>query len=314
MLTVVHVFLMLLIFHFPWIEEYLSVFLRRNQENLGGHIAGGVYTRGTTVFTGGEEFGELLVLLFPFALYKLFTRGGKIYWFVIGALLIGMLISGTRSAFLLIIFQTLGFVYILVPAKYNSKKITITIGFVFVFILMLPILNEYSPILMDRVQITLDQLGQKDIVMIANRSSVWPLAWDLTVKTISLFGHGSIQAFGIGFPVKNFHNLYMSLMFQFGVIGSIVFFMFFFVLAKRLFFVAKKYKGKRGSLYLLTLTCLLSLFGFLINEIKFEFNRSDSYQQFVWCFFAVFYVIGTVWQNHKKSLLSKLAGDSNCTP
>lgn len=299
-ITVAHVFLSFLIFNFQWIEKYFSIFLHRTQEHLGGHIVNDVYVRATSVFTGGEEFGELLILLFPFALYKLFVSRKKIYWFVIGSLVIGIVISGTRSTFLLIIFQTLAFVYILMPAKYNSRKLVITVGFAFVFILMLPIFTKYSPILMDRVQVTLDQLGQKeDVVTIINRSSVWPLAWDLTVKTISLFGHGPIQAYGIGFPVKNFHNLYMSLIFQFGVIGSIVFFMFFFILAKRLFFVAKKNKGESGSFYLLTLTCLLSLSGFLINEIKFEFNRSDSYQQIVWIFFGIFYLTGTIWQNHK---------------
>lgn len=300
LITVAHVFLSLLIFNFPWIEKYFFIFLHRTQTHLGNHIIDDVYVRATSVFTGGEEFGELLVLLFPFALYKLFVYRKKIYWFVIGSLLLGMVISGTRSAFVLIVFQTLAFIYILVPAKYNSRKIIITVGFAIAFILMLPVFMRYSPILMDRVQIALDELGQKnDIITIVNRSVVWPMAWNLTVKTISLFGHGPIQAVALGFPVKNFHNLYMSSIFQFGVIGSILFFMFFFILAKRLFFVAKKNKEESGSLYLLTLTCLLSLSCFLINEIKFEFNRSDSYQQFVWIFFGIFYLTGTIWQNHK---------------
>ncbi|WP_321492489.1 O-antigen ligase family protein [uncultured Desulfobacter sp.] len=299
-ITVVHVFLSFLIFNFQWIEKYFSIFLSRNQEHLGRHIVHDVYVRATSVFTGGEEFGELLILLFPFALYKLFLSRKKIYWFIIGSLLIGVVISGTRSAFLLIVFQTLAFVYILVPKKYNSRKIVITVGFAIVFILMLPVFMKYSYILMDRVQVTLDQVGQDDdIVTISNRSTVWPLAWDTTVKTISLFGHGPIQAARLGFPVRNFHNLYLSLIFQFGIIGSMVFLMFFYALAKRLFVMLKNSKKNKGPEYLLAVTCLLSLFCFLINEIKFEFNRGDSYQQFVWIFFGIFYLTGTIWKNYK---------------
>ena len=300
LLTVLHVYLSLLIFNSPWIEKFFTIFLDREQEHLGYHVLNNVYVRATSIFTGGEEFGELIVLIFPFALYKLFFSKKVIYWFVIASLLLGMLLSGTRSAFFLIVFQILIFVCVLVPAKYNRKKIVFTVTFSFICLLMLPFFLKYSPILMDRVQLTLDQIGQKEnIIIVLNRSSVWPLAWDLTVKTISIFGHGPIQARGIGFPVENFHNLYMSLLFQFGVIGLTIFFILFILLAKRLFAVAKKIKRENTVTYLLAVSCLISLFCFLINEIKFDFNRSDSYQQFVWCIFAIFYLCGTIQKDTK---------------
>jgi hypothetical protein len=91
----------------------------------------------------------------------------------------------------------------------------------------------------------------------------------------------------------------MSLLFQFGIIGSTVFLIFFVVLTKRLFVTAETIKQENKEVYLLAVSCLLSLFCFLMNEIKFEFNRSDSYQQFVWCFFAVFYLTGTIARSSK---------------
>lgn len=305
LITVIHVFLTFLIFNFPWVEHYFSVFLRRNQESLGGHVVGGVYTRGTTVFTGGEEFGELLVLLLPFALYKLFASHKKMYWFVLAALLFGLLLSGTRSAFLLMALQTLIFTYFIVTQKYKTKKIVITLA-VCCTVLIPPIFTKYSPILMDRVQTTIQMIDQEeDILSIVNRSFVWPIAYDVTKSTLSFFGHGPIQAHGLGFPVKNFHNLYMSLIFQFGVIGSLLFLTFIFVMAKRLLKRAKNLTKNGGQAYLLTMSCLLSLSCFLINEIKFEFNRSDSYQQFVWIFFAVFYLSGRLWQTDKNQRAQK---------
>jgi len=292
LITILHVFLSLLILNYPSIEKYLTIFLNRGQEQLGGHLRDGIYERATSVFTRGEEFGELLILLYPFSLYKIFISRKKIYWVVVSSFILGILLSGTRSAFLLIIFQSLAFFYILVPAKYNNRKIIITVSFILVCIMMLPVFFKYAPILMDRVQASLDQIVQKDdILTITNRSVVWPLAWDLTKNTISFFGHGPIQAHGLGYPVKNFHNLYLSLIFQFGIIGLIVIFSFFFTLFKRLLLIVK-WKREKDKNYLLAITCLLSFSCFLINEFKFEFNRSDSYQQFVWIIFAIYYLTG----------------------
>ena len=116
-ITVVHVLLSFLILTTPWIENYLSLFLYSNQENFGRYIDSGFYDRATSVFTNGEEFGELIILMFPFAIYKLFTSQKKIFWFVTFSLLIGLIISGTRSAFFIIILQFITFFYIIVPSE-----------------------------------------------------------------------------------------------------------------------------------------------------------------------------------------------------
>jgi O-antigen ligase len=295
----VHVFLSFIIFNFPFIEKYFTIFLNREQEFLGGHVRDGFYTRATSIFTGGEEFGELLVLLFPFALYKIFTSRKKIYSLVLGAFLLGAIISGTRSAFLLIIFQVITFVYILVPKKYNTQKIVISVTLVTIILLMFPVIFKYSFILVERLRMTVELTGHNnDITSMVNRSMVWPPAYALTISTISLFGHGPTQAHVLGYPVYNFHCLYLSLIFQLGIIGSIVFLFFLFILVKRLWNSLRTCKIQEKE-YLLVVTCLLSLICFLINEIKFEFNRSDSYQQFVWICFAIFCLIGLQNREYK---------------
>jgi hypothetical protein len=63
--------------------------------------------------------------------------------------------------------------------------------------------------------------------------------------------------------------------------------------------VCQNLKQKKTSFYLLALACLLSLLCFLINELKFEFNRSDSYQQIVWIFFGIYYLTGTIMQDFR---------------
>ncbi len=321
LITVFHVFLSLLLLHFPWVEEYFTVFLNRTQEHLGGHFIDGVYTRAATVFASGERFGELFVLLFPFSLYKFFVSKNKSDLFVIAFLFFGTILSGTRSAFLLIVFQFLIFIYILVARKYNVKKFVVTVGFILICVLVLSSLLNYSSILMDRTQITLDQVKSKvsekvrskaqdqvkvkvsnrvrskvDIATIMNRQGVWPMAYNITKNTISFFGHGPIQAHKLDFPGKDFHCLYLSMFFQLGIIGTAVFLLFFYTIAKRLLKSVKRIKYKNPD-YLLAATCLLSLLCFLINEIKYEFNKTDSYQQLVWIIFAIFYLTGQLRRN-----------------
>lgn len=298
-ITVIHVFLSFIILNYPWVEQYLTIFLNRTQENLGGEMLDGAYVRATSVFIHGEEFGELLILLFPFVLYKVFASKEKFYFLITVALLFGTLLSGTRSAFFLIIFQILVFVFILAPKRYNSKKIVLSVALLSICLLMLPVFFKYGSILIDRVQETLVLIGKdEDLINVVNRSFPWPPAYELTINTISFFGHGPLQACVIGFPVYNFHCLYLSLLFQFGIIGTIVFLLFFITLAKRLLGSVNRLKQKKGSDYLLIITCLLSLICFLINEIKFEFNRADSYQQFVWCAFSVVYLSGRLLGNN----------------
>ena len=189
MITVIHVFLSFIILNYPWVEQYLTVFLNRTQENLGGKILDGAYVRATSVFIHGEEFGELLILLFPFVLYKAFASKEKFYFLITVALLFGTLLSGTRSAFFLIIFQILVFVFILAPKRYSTKKIVFSVALVSICILMLPVIFKYGSLLIDRVQETLVLIGQdEDLINVVNRSMSWPLAYELTMNTISFFG------------------------------------------------------------------------------------------------------------------------------
>ena len=34
----------------------------------------------------------------------------------------------------------------------------------------------------------------------------------------------------------------------------------------------------------------MSFFTFIVNELKFEFNRGDSYQQVLWFIFVIYYL------------------------
>ena len=91
---------------------------------------------------------------------------------------------------------------------------------------------------------------------------MWKSAWHTTLQSLSLI-----------------------LVFQFGFIGTVFFLTFFYILTNRMVLKLNSV-NKDSQLYLLTGSCILSFVAFLVNEVKFEFNRSDSYQQVIWLLFA----------------------------
>ncbi len=74
----------------------------------------------------------------------------------------------------------------------------------------------------------------------------------------------------------------------------------FRALVKELNKIGKSLRERIGPDYLLIITCLISLSSFLINEVKFEFNRGDSYQQYVWAIFSVYYMTGRILRENRE--------------
>jgi len=291
-ITVTHIFFTLIIFNFPGVVKYFHIFLVNNQETLGAReLQGGLYTRGVNIFTGGEEFGELFVLLFPFALYKALTVRNKLYFAVLMFFILGVFLAGTRSSFFIIGCQVV--VYFLaafLSKEYKFKSIRMIIWIIFILFFTFPLYIMYFEILLVRIYGFFDlYANNSDIISLMNRQSVWPEALKITIATISVFGHGTINAYSLGYTKGNFHSLYLTLLWQFGIIGTMLFLAFFTILCKRLIYKINNKKTETFN-YFLSIASLISLLGFLLNEVKFEFNRMDSYQQFVWIIFAVFYL------------------------
>ena len=87
----------------------------------------------------------------------------------------------------------------------------------------------------------------------------------------------------------NFHNLYLTVLHQMGVVGFIVFFGF---IAKLLIRIYKSFRTISIQEYrLLAYSALLSLSILMINSSKYEFNRQASYEEYVWVLFAIYYLI-----------------------
>ncbi len=291
----VHIALSIAFYYLPSTQSYFQIFFHRTQSQLTGQIDQyGHIVRASSIFVAGEQYGELLAVLYPFLLYKYFKSNKKIsyilllllYFFALG-------LSATRSAAILVLLST-----IIVFSASRVKKYSIKKKFLFILLFTLSLIAvlfsaDIFHVFTERFQTSLNQVSSnKDIIYVLNRQTVWIKAWHTTINTISLFGHGPGAASQIGYNVPHFHCLYLTLLFQFGIVGTILYLYLFYYLLKK--FIGNMYKSNSNSdFYLLNFICLLSLLIFLINEVKYEFNRNAPYQQFIWGIIGIYYLVAT---------------------
>lgn len=290
-----HVVLSLILQRWPGMEQYFSIFLYAGQQSLMADTEG-QYARATTVFTGGEGFGELLLLVFPFSIYKLFRSSLVVYLPLTLLLLTGVVASATRSAILLVSLEIVLFGLVLLSRRVSRTRVMLVLGFAVIAVAV------FTPVFASEIEASVQRLDASaaalekgsGLTAALNRSLVWPNAIEVTAQHLSVFGHGPVQAYvlGIGGPY-NFHSLYLTLLFEFGVLGAAIWLIFFVHLGARLLTALRRIRFRTDPAALLLTACLLSLLCFLLNEIKFEFNRDDSSQQFVWLVLGVMYAFAT---------------------
>jgi O-antigen ligase len=286
-----HVVLSLVFQALPGLQEYFSIFMYTGQQSFTG-VVEGQFTRATTVFASGEGFGEILLLVFPFCIYKLFRSSLVVYLPLTLLLVVGVVATATRSAILLVVLQIVLFSLVLLSRRVTRARSIVVLGLAVIAVVAFsPLYASAITDSMQRLDVSVTALQRGSSLMAAvNRSEVWPNAVAVTRSHLSLFGHGPVQAFilNIGEPY-NFHSLYLTLLFEFGVLGTAAWIIFFVQLGARLFSALRKIPFRTDPGALLLTACLISLLCFLLNEIKFDFNRADSPQQLVRFVFAIFY-------------------------
>lgn len=292
MLVSFQIVVAILIYFQPNFGNLLRVFLHRDQNVLSLKIENYYVVRGVSIILNPESMAELLAVLFPVLWYKLNNSKKiykNIYLIVLVLFITGLLLANTRSGYLLSLLNSFAFFFM------NRKRLEFSNIFLatIIVILSLYLVASFTPEIIDsvkfRANLTFAKLeAQQSIKNIINRKKAWDEAFYVTLETISLFGNGPVQAMQLGKASINFHCLYLTLLFQFGVIGFSIYLYFFFILTKNLW-LALRDKARIKN-YILSSACLISFFTFIVNELKFEFNRGDSYQQVIWFIFAIYYL------------------------
>lgn len=276
----IHIVISLVVDIYPRAGSLFKVFLPRNFDPLDLVERGKEMGRvGSFVFTP-EKYGEILAALSPIVIYKIYKSKNSFWFFIFFLFALGLMHSVTRSGIILFV----GGVFLSILYNFKSKpgKTIILSNFFFVTAVAMVF---YSNTLLDDIYIrfadaatTYNNTG--NVIATLNRSRVFYPAWNLVVSKLTFFGNG-ITDF-------HFHDLYLTNIYQLGIIGSLFFSIVFLSPIVKLL---KSLKTSTHENKKLIFACILSLILFLINETKFEFIRDSSYQQIWWGLLATYYLV-----------------------
>ncbi len=275
----------IILYFYPPIGKPLAVFAPRNVDVLVTVDAGA--KRLQSIMTGWEEIGEFIAVLSPLLFYQVVRTGRKfIPLFFLALYFIGVILSATRSAILLFILASLVFIiwnretirlHKLLLGSYISGICLSILIFIFP-----PALN-YLDSAMARFGVFSEIYTKTDSLMKAiDREGAWNYGLHIVSNNLNLFGNSMVTP-------GNFHCLYLTLIYDLGIIGGALIFGFFAYLLIKLFQAARNTVDPDTKC--LVSACIISLSVFLINEFKYEFNRDFSYQEIIWLIFAIFWLV-----------------------
>ena len=290
-MILIQIVLGIILYIFPNFGYIMAIFTNRS---IGDTLLYTVDPEGFKRLTGiiirQESMGEAIVTLLPIVLYKFAKTEKPIYFFVLMLFGCGVIMSATRSA--IILFCLFSIIYMFQQRKLFKIPQWFFLSFICTLatILIIGFFPSTFENVINRFSLAF-QMYQKGepIIGVMNRDEVWSIAFHATISNLNLFGNGMISL--VGSKMKtDFHNLYLTILYQMGILGFIVFWGFIAML------ILRTYKSFKIALNdkdrLIAYSVLMSLSILIINSVKFEFNRDASYQQYVWVLFAIYYLIG----------------------
>lgn len=277
----------------PSLGEMFSVFLERTKEELSLESWKG-WTRLNGLVLEVEEMGEIIAMLLPLVVYLAFQRS-RWYWLFFLILVTGLFMANTRSTILLGVMGCIPiFFAYLKKAKVRQVAPLALLIFITLIIMLCAGTSVFDAVVNHMIASIKSWQSGGGLMTAVNRQQVWPDAWKVTMSTLSLFGNGPAPSRVVGLNELNMHCLYLTLLYQFGIAGAVIYLLIPLSILVKLVLPL----GKPNPLRSFRLVCAISLAIFLINEIKFEFNRSDSYQQLIWAMLA-FYALHAQKENEE---------------
>ena len=122
---------------------------------------------------------------------------------------------------------------------------------------------------------------------IINRNFTFTGGLSYLGSTLSFLGNGLVSPSVYKTFELHFHNLLFTIIFQYGILGAIFYFYFFINIFVKLFKTSFKEASEYRYLYM---SLFFSFSIFLINELKFEFNRSAPYHLLCWLMFSIYFL------------------------
>jgi|GEM_PF-1517497 len=275
----------------------------------GGLIAGGT-NRAASTLQHTELFGEysmlLVTLTIPFVVSSmtqrfLKLRRGLVFFFFVIAVS-NMLLSGTRSAFLLTVVAGISYLFVFITFPLNvvdARKRYLK--YIFTGLIALTLLGSYVGLdsTLGRFQSFSDETSFRfeDVTSGEgiNRGPLFLMGVQRIQNGNWFIGYGS------GIPVSNysalfngrkslysdFHSLYLALPIIYGWFGTFAFLAIILILNFRLIRIVVLYRNSKH--YLMPLIIGLALFWplFLMDQYKISILRVMNYQTLFWLYLGI---------------------------
>ncbi|MGH1366132.1 MAG: hypothetical protein ACRBF0_21410 [Calditrichia bacterium] len=278
-------------------------------DGLGQISAGSI--RATSSLRHSELFGEYSMLMITLAIPLIVSnmtqkflklRKGLVFWLLLFALF-NVLLSGTRSAFLLVILT--GIVYttffLVIPIAIVDARRKY-ISYILIILTFLSVvgtsvglestLTRLERTISDRSSITVTDITSGEAI---NRGPLFLMGMQRISSDNWLVGYGS------GIPLNNynalfngrstiysdFHSLYFALPIIYGWVGAFAYLGIILVILLRLIKIMISHRKTKH--YLMPLIIGLSLFWILLlaDQFKISILRMMNYQMLVWVFLGL---------------------------
>ncbi|MDY0361370.1 MAG: hypothetical protein RBR08_07950 [Desulforegulaceae bacterium] len=277
----------IVVFFFPGTEKYLYIFYSKNVDISEVEF----YTRTLeinasrirTPLLSPEGLGEYIAVLFPFLIYRLTNKFSLFYLACSFIICIGLIMCATRSGIVLSLFGILCYVFI-IEKSFKRKTITFMVISLIVFVIFY--FQIGTNVITERfMEAYYSYSTGQDFLEVSNRS-FFVSNFKYFLETLSFFGNGLVSPIIYGVIFVDFHNLFMTIFFRYGIIGGIIYFILPISLILQLLKKIKKFPEEK-----LYSVILLSILIFFINECKFEFTRKNNYVLLIWITFSFFYLL-----------------------
>lgn len=294
-LMAIQIFIGTLIYYIPDTGRLFKIFLTREKTGIEFEAIKNV-VRFRSIILNPEITGEIVAVLMPFGLYSLFNENKKRYIFYIVVLTLGLIFSVTRSGLILYFASILlYFIYFNVGFAKKFKLLLIILSIASFFIFLFPSLLDPFFIRLKETS-RLMQEGA-DFTRIINRHSTFTGGLSYLGSTLSFLGNGLVSPSVYRVFELHFHNLFFTIIFQYGILGAIFYFYFFIKIFIKLFKTSFKETSEYRYLYM---SLFFSYCIFIINEMKFEFNREAPYHLLCWLLFSLYFLSTKRIVNHHK--------------
>jgi hypothetical protein len=277
-LIATHILIAVLVKYIPQMGSIFSIFLTREYNTFDSVNREKMARISSFVFTP-ESFGEIIAVVCPLLFYKLYKNKIGVWLIITLIYLTGLIYTVTRSGILLFSLGIIGSMLFRSSTKISKNMIIVYALAFMMFSFYFLNQSVFSDLYIRFKAIDASYQSGGNIFEIINRGGF--------LETLKLV-FGNVSFFGHGITDYNFHNLYLTIFHSRGIFGFILYFTILFFPSFSLY---KVFKNNRCADRDLIFACLLSYTIFAINEFKYEFNRSSSYQQLCWALFSVYFLL-----------------------